>query len=454
MPKIPRRAFILAAASGVVAAPLASCASAVPPGRSLAQGGANAASAGTTSAAAAKLTGKVTFMAWGSPQAIVERKQFCVDFNKAHPGATCDFILTPGAYMDKLLTMIAGNDAPDVFFISPTDLPTLVAKQLLQPIDQYVARSRYDIQDFIPAALKQYQQGGKTYGLPRGFGMEAVFYNVDLFTKAHVSAVPANWKDTTWTFNALRTAARQLTSGSGPNKTFGYIVDPANDREWMTYVWSNGGEVFSPDYKHCLLDQTPAVDALQFLQDLIVKDTSAPTPAVMQTSNVMNMFDSGRVAMCISEPFTFAQRRKDAGFTWDVGVTPAGRNGRIPGGGGVGWGMYNKTASPDLAWAVLAGLTGKQFQTKELEDGTTAPPRLSVLKSSVFLSPSQPPAHAAIFVDEVTRVRTDPQPNNWAEISTALNKQFSYLWTGERTALTVAKAAVGAVTPLLGKPSA
>ena len=116
--------------------------------------------------------------------------------------------------------------------------------------------------------------------------------------------------------------------------------------------------------------------------------------------------------------------------------------------------MYNKTASPDLAWEVLAGLTGKQFQTKELEDGTTAPPRLSVLKSSVFLNPSQPPAHAALFVDEVSKVRTDPQPNNWAEISTALNKQLSYLWTGERTALTVAKAAVGAVTPLLGKPSA
>ncbi|MCL4546037.1 MAG: extracellular solute-binding protein, partial [Chloroflexi bacterium] len=286
-----RRGLLRTATGGLAATALTACAGTGSAPRTTALPGAAGSSTSTIAVGTAKLTGKVSFMAWGSPQAVVERKQFCIDFDKEHPGASCTFILTPGNYMDKLLTMIAGNDAPDIFFISPTDLPTLVAKQLLQPVDQYVARSHYDVQDFIPAALKQYQSGGKTYGLPRGFGMEAVFYNVDLFRKAQLPDVPANWKDTTWTFSALRNRAHQLTSGSEPNKTFGYIVNPANAREWMTYVWSNGGEVFSHDYTQCLLNQAPAVEALQLLQDLIVKDRSAPTPAVMQTSNAMNMFD-------------------------------------------------------------------------------------------------------------------------------------------------------------------
>jgi multiple sugar transport system substrate-binding protein len=448
MSRLTRRAVLRVGIGGLAAVPLAACA-----GTSTSQ---RSASASTSAAAVGpgKLTGKVSFMAWGSPQAVVERKQFCIEFDKEHPGASCSFIYAPGNYMDKLLAMVAGNDAPDVFFVSPTDLPEFIGKNFLHPLDAFIASSHYDVQDFIPAALKQYQQGGKTYGLPRGFGMEAVFYNVDLFHKAQLPSVPADWKNTSWTFSALLQRARQLTSGSGPTKTFGYIVDPSNYREWMTYVWSNGGEVFNHDYTQCLLDQPPAVAALQFLQDLIVKYKVAPTPAIMQTSNAMNMFDSGRVAMSISEPFTFAQRRKDAKFTWDVGVTPAGKHGRIPGGGGVGWGIYARTKLPELAWQVLAGLAGKRFQTEELRDGTTAPPRLSVLKSKAFLNPSQPPAHAALFVEEVHYVRTDPQPPNWAEISTALNKEFSYLWTGERTALTVAKAAVAAVTPLLGKPVA
>lgn len=66
-------------------------------------------------------------MAWGSPQAVSERKQFCTDFDREHAGVTCTFILTPANYRDKLLTMVGAGDAPDVFFVSPTDLPAMVS---------------------------------------------------------------------------------------------------------------------------------------------------------------------------------------------------------------------------------------------------------------------------------------------------------------------------------------
>jgi len=265
--------------------------------------------------------------------------------------------------------------------------------------------------------------------------------------------VPTDWKETNWTFPTFVAAARKLTSGSGGAKQFGYIIDTSNTRQWMTYVWSNGGEVFTSDYKQCLLDQAPAVDALQLLQDLIVKDGAAPTTAAMQDTGVMQMFDTGRVAMSISEPFTFAQRRKEAKFTWDVGIVPAGKRGRLPGAGGVGWGMYDKTKAPDLAWQVLSELAGKKFQTKEIQEGTTSPPRLSVLRSGAFQDASQLPAHASVFLDESNYVRTDPQPPNSAEVNAAMQKQMDYLWTGERNAQTVAKAVVDAVTPLLTKPA-
>lgn len=282
--------------------------------------------------------------------------------------------------------------------------------------------------------------------------MEAIFYNVDLLKKAGVPPVPADWKAPAWDFAALATAARRATWGTGARKTFGYVINPTNNREWLTYVWSNGGDLFNRDYTQCLLDQPPAVEALQFLQDLVVKDQAAPTPAVMNEIGFMQLFDSGRVAMEISEPFTFAQRRKEATFTWDVGVTPAGQQGRIPGGGGVGWGMFARTPNPDLAWEVLSELAGKKFQTIELQDGTTAPPRMSVLRSGAFLDTTKPPAHASIFLDEGAYVRTDPQPPNWAEINQAMQKELSYLWTGERNAHSVAQATVAAVTPLLAKP--
>lgn len=152
------------------------------------------------------VTGSVRFMTWGSPQAIADRKQFCVDFERAHPGASCTFILATGNYTEKLLTMIAGNNAPDVFFVNATDIPIMVTKQVLRALDEYVQRSHYDLRDFIPAALAEYQRSGKTYGLPRAFGMEAILYNVDLFQKAGVPPVPTDWKNTNWDFSALATS--------------------------------------------------------------------------------------------------------------------------------------------------------------------------------------------------------------------------------------------------------
>lgn len=121
---------------------------------------------------ATALAGSVTFFSWGFAAAVAERKQFCADFEKEHPGTTCTFSLSSGVYLDKLLTMAAGGDAPDVFFVSPTD-----------------------------------------------------------------------WKDTTWTFSALPEAARHLTSGTGSTQVFGNLPHPGDNREWMTYVWSNGATV-------------------------------------------------------------------------------------------------------------------------------------------------------------------------------------------------------------------
>jgi ABC-type glycerol-3-phosphate transport system substrate-binding protein len=129
---------------------------------------------------------------------------------KEHPGTTCTFSLSSGVYLDKLLTMAAGGDAPDVFFVSPTDLPAMTAKALLQPLDADIARSHDDVSDFVPAALQQYQRAGKTYGIPRGFGMKVMTYNVDLFKKVGLAPLPTDWKDTTWTFSAFLETAKQL----------------------------------------------------------------------------------------------------------------------------------------------------------------------------------------------------------------------------------------------------
>jgi multiple sugar transport system substrate-binding protein len=309
-------------------------------------------------ASARSLTGQVSFFSWGSVAAVAERKKFAADFEQEHPGATCTFSLSSGVYLDKLLTMAAGGDAPDVFFVSPTDVPAMTAKGLLQALDAYIARSHYDLSDFVPAALQQYRRSGKIYGIPRGFGMAVMAYNVDLFQKMGVAPLPTDWKDTSWTFNDFLAMTKRVTSGTGTSQVYGFLPHPGNNREWQTYVWSNGGEVFSADYKQCLLDQPPAVEALQFLQDLMVKYQVAPSVAQQKVpTGSTDLFIANRAGTTIIEATQFAELRNRAKFSLGY-WRHTGRQGRQSTGRrrcGLGHVGALKRAGPGLATPVGVG---------------------------------------------------------------------------------------------------
>ena len=53
------------------------------------------------------------------------------------------------------------------------------------------------------------------YALPRDYGNQQIYYNVDLFKKKGVPLPATDWTDTTWTFDKYLEAAKALTEESG-----------------------------------------------------------------------------------------------------------------------------------------------------------------------------------------------------------------------------------------------
>jgi len=106
---------------------------------------------------------------------------------------------------------------------------------------------------------------GHQLGLPKYCGTSAFYGNTNLFQQSGVT-----FPGDTTTWDTFRSNLISLTKSQGGTTTqFGLDNGLANIGyvlSWM--VWSWGGEVVDPkDNSKCLLDQPPALDALQYVQD-------------------------------------------------------------------------------------------------------------------------------------------------------------------------------------------
>src|SRR3954452_4661939 len=91
------------------------------------------------------------------------------------------------------------------------------------------------VSDFVPTFAKNSMYKGSQYGLPFIASARALFYNKDLFRKAHIAAPPKTWAQ-------LLTDAQKLKKlGNG---TTGYGLPLGAEEaqgEWSIWMWANGG---------------------------------------------------------------------------------------------------------------------------------------------------------------------------------------------------------------------
>ncbi|MDP8994400.1 MAG: hypothetical protein M3N07_05355, partial [Pseudomonadota bacterium] len=88
------------------------------------------------------------------------------------------------------------------------------------------------------------------------------------------------------------------------------------------------------------LNERPAAEALQFMQDLIYKHKVAPEPSQESAlGNQLALMQNGKLAMQITNPGANSNYMP-TGMPYDVGVFPLGTSSRRGvGGGGTGWGI-------------------------------------------------------------------------------------------------------------------
>ncbi len=447
---VSRRRFLQMSAGVAAVGALAACAP-VAPGQPAASGDA------APAAEVATLTFVVDTINEGH---VGIRNEWSQKFSEENPEIKVDHQPVPGQdYNTKIQTLFAAGTPPDVYryLQEVTPIVTVVEKNLHLRLDDYVERDNYDLADFRPDAVALYTWDGGLYALPRDYGNQNLFYNLDLFEEAGLTPPSADWTNTDYTFDVFLDQTQQLTKKSGDRtEQWGFLVN-RGWRPWASWVYNNGAAVVNKDDRgvatEIALTDPKAVEAMQFIQDLMYTHEVAPRPDLESEMGGFELFASGRVAIMLTNPSAVNQFRTIEAFKWDVGALPIGKaERRGTGGGGTGWAGTAATQIPDGVWKFLAYISSPEAELDEVSVGATTPSRESVVLSEAFLDPNKPPAHARGFADAQEYVVRDPVHVNWPEVfQRVVNPNMDRLWSGSASAAEVAEAIKAEADPLLAQ---
>ncbi|MEE1795646.1 ABC transporter substrate-binding protein [Streptomyces sp. BE308] len=182
-------------------------------------------------------------------------------FRKKYPDVKVNVDYTTYAQLnEKITTGLAGGLLPDVLMMGVGWIPPFAAKKAIAELPEKLATAH----DYEERVLEPSRYDGKLYALPVVLDTRIVVYRKDHFAEAGIKKTPANWAE-------LRAVAKQLTRDG----RIGFDPFSIDLRQcWETFLFANGGRLFSEDGKKVLFTDGRGVEALQFFKDL-VKDGSA-----------------------------------------------------------------------------------------------------------------------------------------------------------------------------------
>ncbi len=389
----------------------------------------------------------VRLTAWGNPTEFQAREATLALFDEMQDAIDVDFIHIPSDYLTKILTMIAGGDYPDVMFLGNGDVIPFVSRNQLLPLDDFMARDNFDTSDISQQNLKLYNVDGVQYGFPVDAPNQQLFYNKTLFDQAGIETPSPDWEDDSWNWEAFLEKAIAVTDKD--NGIWGWQVK-TGFRAWWIWVTANGGEFFNEDGTECVLNSPEAVEAFQFLADLIHVHEVAPPLDVASELGSNELFQSGVTAMETWWPAIGRMRSNIADrFEWNVAPHPGGKAGKSTAGGGTGHTISAETQHPEEAWQFLKFLISTDCVSVWTDIMGIVPPLTSVAESDVFLKPGEPPADILVFTKGNDYLRPDPRHPQFSQARSIAQSQLERLWIGGVTAQEVADDIVAEVNRLL-----
>lgn len=300
-------------------------------------------------------------------------RQIIREFEQRHPGVRVRVEQIPGAgqYAPKLLMMHVAGSVPDVIQLDASSAAVFIDNGVLRDLMPYVRRDQragmFHLDDYFANVTAIARRGAALYAIPLDFTPMVIYYNKRLFDAAGVP-----YPHTGWSWDAFLDTARRLTIPADqpgrPPRQYGINFEN-NMPLWVLWLWTNGGDVLSPDGTRAggYFDGPKSIEAVQFIVDLIEKYHVAPHLRESMAAGV-DLFRAQRAAMDLKGHWMMLDYRADG---LDVGVVELPTRGVPP----VtvvyasGLAITAKARHPRLAWEYIKYLTSEGVQVRRVGSG-------------------------------------------------------------------------------------
>ncbi len=384
---LSRRALLKWMGAGAAGAALAACT--VPQAPAATSGGAAPAQEAVT----------IAWARHGAETDLTTEGALADMFNAANPGVVVEPLVLPwDDYNTKIPVMVAGGTAPDTFGAHPALLKATYDAKGLIPIGAYIDADAdaVNYEDVLYPGDAEFN--GEIVGLPQKSCTHQVRFNKQLFADAGMKT-PSElyWEQGAegWNVNSFVEMGKELTKDlDGDGVPDQYFYGGQSGTSITTIIRSFGGDVLAEDLSKCILTEQVAVDAIQWMADLVLVHQIQPPPE-MQANELGINFQTGRIAVAGAN--TCDQLRDlregfELPFEWDYVLLPDG------GAGFRCWGDTDQiiitptSKSPDDAFKWMLYRSSREAWEQAYDGGiilafSDGPPRKSIFESKAYQEP-------------------------------------------------------------------
>ena len=259
----------------------------------------------------------------------------------------------------------------DLVTVRPEEARWWGEKGLLLPLNRFDGAGESELnREFFPTVLNQYRRDGVLYALPVDAMPLMLYYDEEYLALKGVPPVDANWD-----WDELVRNAVELTA-SRPDGTvvrWGLIAN-ASGVSWA--LWQNEATLFDADTQQCRLPEPVAVEALQFVHDLLHKHRVSPL------AEMRDLWDYSRrtpPAMLYDYPPIVLNQRRN----FRMAALPRGKVSAGPVRTSLGIGIAARTQRTEAAFVALKGFTRAMQEHVAIPAGREAVARLADIRTDI-----------------------------------------------------------------------
>jgi multiple sugar transport system substrate-binding protein len=205
-------------------------------------------------------TGEIDVWGFGTDDAIGRVRLEA--FEEQHPNVVVS--LTPGDFDPQaFLSAVAAGNPPDVIHIERELVGSYADRDALEPLDELIEASGFDVGVFQDAALRQVQFEDQTWGMPQFSNVIMTFLNDSVLANAGAAPDQVDFAD----WDGLAQLNEQMAAAEGGNvQTVG--VDPKLPEFLPLWTMANGTTMISEDGRTSQLDSPEVAEALEYAVSL------------------------------------------------------------------------------------------------------------------------------------------------------------------------------------------